>query len=188
MKVSIKNVRNVVEKVIAAYALLKDVEFVALWQAVKAKDFRNFILALSPELRKILAVQLAVILREQGLVQYIIPASAGVGEEVARFAASMKFRLDQNNNKDGNDGTPGWKESNPTWLSMMADDKAIALNDAVQTGKPAEEVVKKAADLANFAMMVADRVTARDIEARVAAHNETYGLIKNIAGGVINTL
>lgn len=67
--------------------------------------------------------------------------------EVAAFAALMEQRLRENDHK------PGWKEDDPRELYERLDEEAGELDYALAIR---DGIAKEAADVANFAMMIAD--------------------------------
>jgi NTP pyrophosphatase (non-canonical NTP hydrolase) len=80
--------------------------------------------------------------------------SPNVRPEVAWFATQMEKRLRENDHK------PGWKSESPVWLVERAGDEHQELYNAVSSRSgPDGWVVREAADVANFAMMVADVAT-----------------------------
>ncbi|WP_019998743.1 hypothetical protein [Aureimonas ureilytica] len=101
-------------------------------------------------------------LREQPFAAPV-PISGEVRPEVAAFALRMEARLRENDHK------PGWKNEHPQWLTDQSTRHAAKLalamdrllNDGVRNLDANRNAVPTAAaDLANFAMMVADVVTA----------------------------
>ncbi|WP_019998742.1 hypothetical protein [Aureimonas ureilytica] len=93
----------------------------------------------------------------------LAPPLAEVRPEVAVFALRMEARLRENDHK------PGWKTEHPQWLTDQSTRHAAKLalavdrllNDGVRNLDANRNAVPTAAaDLANFAMMVADVVTA----------------------------
>ncbi len=73
--------------------------------------------------------------------------------EVQRFAEAMEGRLSANDHKGG------WKECDYEYLLQRTLEEFQELDQAVIDGKPATEIRKEAADVANFAMMIADNYT-----------------------------
>lgn len=81
----------------------------------------------------------------------------GVGElreSVAWFASIMERELRANDHK------PGWKNDRAVDLLDRVFDEAHELNAAIAAGGRSERIIKEAADVANFAMMIADNASA----------------------------
>lgn len=76
----------------------------------------------------------------------------GLRPEVARFAGVMESRLRQNDHK------PGWKQDGVRELIWRLWDEAGELDVATipEQGRTAGDITAEAADVANFAMMIAD--------------------------------
>ena len=72
--------------------------------------------------------------------------------EILRFATVMQTKLDENDHKRH------WSLYSPAWLLNRLRQEAGELERAIASGAPADEVEREAADVANFAMMVADVV------------------------------
>jgi NTP pyrophosphatase (non-canonical NTP hydrolase) len=70
--------------------------------------------------------------------------------EVEWFADAMEAALRANDHK------PGWKNDDPWALQARLFEEAKELQRAVREREGAEKILKEAADVANFAMMVAD--------------------------------
>lgn len=73
----------------------------------------------------------------------------GLRPEVARFAGIMESCLRDNDHK------PGWKQDIPPALFRRLQEEAAELDGAIDFGTPGE-IAKEAADIANFAMFIAD--------------------------------
>lgn len=73
-----------------------------------------------------------------------------VRAEVHDFAQAMEEQLLLNDHKGG------WREAEIAWLIQRARGELDELLDAVLTGQPVDVVLAEAADVGNFAMMVAD--------------------------------
>jgi NTP pyrophosphatase (non-canonical NTP hydrolase) len=69
--------------------------------------------------------------------------------EVRQFAKVMESRLRANDHK------PGWKQDIAPALFRRLQEEAAELDGAIDFGTPGE-IAKEAADVANFAMMIAD--------------------------------
>ena len=72
---------------------------------------------------------------------------------VRDFAKEMEKRLLDNDYKGG------WDDCTPAWLLKRLGEEMKELRRAVRAKEPTEQISEEAADVANFAMMVAD-VTA----------------------------
>lgn len=81
-----------------------------------------------------------------------------VREEVADFAISMESKLQENDHKGG------WKECELRYLEDRLLQEVNGVYEAIQQGKSAAEVLKECAEVANFAMMIADNVTIAEKE------------------------
>jgi NTP pyrophosphatase (non-canonical NTP hydrolase) len=68
------------------------------------------------------------------------------------FAAAMAERLDANSYKRG------WASMSPRRLLVRLKQETAELQRALAAGRPAADVVREAADVANFAAMIADVV------------------------------
>jgi NTP pyrophosphatase (non-canonical NTP hydrolase) len=79
-------------------------------------------------------------------------------KEVVTFADAMEAKLRANDHKSH------WSNADLQYLSMRLTQEREELRRAVENGDP-DEVLKEAADVANFAMMVADKVR-RDYKVR----------------------
>ena len=80
-------------------------------------------------------------------------AKAEIGRlrpEVRAFAVAMEERLRANDHKGG------WKGECQLWLLERLEDEFAELALAVLDGKPPHEIRDEAADVANFALFVAD--------------------------------
>lgn len=84
---------------------------------------------------------------------------------VAQFAIEMENALRKHDNKKG--GQDNWRNDPPRELMRRMLEEAIELDRELDEGG-AEQIVKEAADVANFAMMVADASEhlAEDVESR----------------------
>lgn len=80
---------------------------------------------------------------------------AGIRPCVLRFAAEMERKLKDNDHK------PGWEGDDNTDLFERILAEACELRDALENSVPLpERVIEEAADIANFAMMIADNTIA----------------------------
>lgn len=70
--------------------------------------------------------------------------------EVLAFARIMEAKL------RAHDDRPGWKEDQVGALLLRAIEELDEVRDAWQTGRSSKEMAAEAADVANFAMMIAD--------------------------------
>lgn len=80
--------------------------------------------------------------------------------EVSRFALAMEAQLHKNAHKDHNDGGRGWRFDSVWSLINRLDEEVAELKAAVSAEQPAEVILSEAADVANFAMMIASRCRA----------------------------
>lgn len=71
--------------------------------------------------------------------------------EVQAFAEAMERRLQANDHK------PGWKHDTVLSLQVRLDEEVAELDEAVHGTATKERILDEAADVANFAMMIADR-------------------------------
>lgn len=69
---------------------------------------------------------------------------------VDRMSQNMLAKLDANKHKGR------WEDVNPLWAFKRIVDEASELMEAVLSGQSPEEVWKEAADVANFALIVAE--------------------------------
>lgn len=84
----------------------------------------------------------------------VAPSGRAVRPVVQWFAEQMEERLAANDHK------PGWRgDDMDALLSRLADEK-VELAQAVEADAPAREIAKEAADVANFALMIADNALA----------------------------
>lgn len=74
--------------------------------------------------------------------------------EVDNFADIMEIKLNKNDHKTG------WKSCSNTYLLTRLKNEVTELENALINGKGVT-IVKEAADVANFAMMIADNNTTR---------------------------
>jgi len=71
----------------------------------------------------------------------------GLRDPLARFAMEMERVLRENDHKRG------WADCSQVWLLNRLKQETAELERALASGK---NIVKEAADVANFAMMIAD--------------------------------
>ena len=72
--------------------------------------------------------------------------------EVQWFAGIMESKLQQ---------ADGWKDENALWLFERLVQEVFELHEAlIKTTYSEEDVIKECADVANFAMMIADIIVA----------------------------
>lgn len=74
---------------------------------------------------------------------------------VLQFAAMMEAKLDRNRHKGNREG---WLRDTPVALLVRLYEETCELRDAIAEGHTAAFVAEEAADVANFAMMLADVV------------------------------
>lgn len=88
----------------------------------------------------------------------------GPRDPLAWFAQEMERRLRVNDHK------PGWEDLTDAWLlhRLRQETQELTLALASFKGQPARAyaVIEEAADVANFAMMVADNARRRALEAQ----------------------
>jgi len=72
-------------------------------------------------------------------------------KEVAEFAESMEARLVEHEYKGG------WQECSIDFLISQLRLNVAHLQIAIHAGASKERLIKQAADVANYAMMIADR-------------------------------
>jgi len=81
--------------------------------------------------------------------------SAQYGLELARFQLDMARKLEMNSHKNH------WSESTVRWLRNRLRQEIVELGKALDDRTPGtriDNVVSECADVANFAMMIADNV------------------------------
>lgn len=71
---------------------------------------------------------------------------------LGKFAAAMAERLDANSHKSG------WADMTPGALLRRLKQEVGELDRAIKSGAVPEQVIREAADVANFAAMIADVV------------------------------
>lgn len=81
------------------------------------------------------------------------PAPLALRQSVATFAQAMEEKLRENDHKGG------WRACDMQYLSMRLTQEREELRRAVERGD-SEEVLREAADVANFCMMIADNIQA----------------------------
>lgn len=67
------------------------------------------------------------------------------------FAEAMECKLKRNDFK------PGWLEIDNSYLLKRLNQEVTELTLALEQNLPPEEIIQEAADVANFAMMIADK-------------------------------
>ncbi len=84
------------------------------------------------------------------------------GSPVLRFAEKMQDELDNNSHKSGYSGCP------MHYLIKRLKQETAELAKAIELNKPIEKVISECADVANFAMMIANNyendLTEKDME------------------------
>lgn len=75
---------------------------------------------------------------------------------VLEFARAMEFKLSKNRHKGDRNG---WMSSDPDWLMARLVGEMLELKTALRR-MDREAVLLEAADVANYAMMIADRIGA----------------------------
>jgi NTP pyrophosphatase (non-canonical NTP hydrolase) len=71
---------------------------------------------------------------------------------VLAFAEVMESKLDENRHK----GRTGWRHMTPSWLLERLQVETRELERAMKT-KNSRDIAREAADVANFAMFIADK-------------------------------
>ena len=74
----------------------------------------------------------------------------GLGDSLASFVQVMEEKLRANAHKGG------WRACTMGYLLRRLGEETAELRRAIKAGKPRAEVVREAADVANFCMMIAD--------------------------------
>jgi len=73
-------------------------------------------------------------------------------ESLRNFAELMESRLGE---KDSGRGARGWSEYHPLWVFNRAEECMAELKDELMRGST-DNILRQAADVANFCMMIAD--------------------------------
>lgn len=81
--------------------------------------------------------------------------------EVEAFADAMEAKLRANDHKRG------WRECNLQYLSMRLTQEREELRQAIERDATPQEILDEAADVANFAMMIADWHRALDMKEKM---------------------
>ncbi len=79
-------------------------------------------------------------------------------DRVFRFAAEMERVL------KSHDGRSGWEDENSLWLLARLQEETGELSAAIIEGHSPTVILREAADVANFAMMLADNHYGLSIE------------------------
>lgn len=116
------------------------------------------------------------------MVSHAVQRFSGTGEirtmpvrgVVADFAIAMEEKLLLHDDRGG------WRNEEIEWLLRRAREELVELEGAIKQGRPAFDVLDEAADVGNFAMMVADvyahdQVDHERAEAREAQQPERAG-------------
>lgn len=77
------------------------------------------------------------------------------------WAVTMWFANEMQRELNNNDHKCGWEDLSARWLLMRLDQEVRELKRAVTSGK---NIVSEAADVANFAMMIADIYNTKDAQ------------------------
>lgn len=93
---------------------------------------------------------------------------SGYAVRVAWFFQAMADKLSANSHKRG------WDECSVGYLRTRLAQEVCELRRAIDRRAPAEAITKECADVANFAMMIAD--VYREDEARRTEHNRIASL------------
>ena len=86
-----------------------------------------------------------------------------ISKSVLKFAQLMQYKLDKNKFKESKEMNPDgkgrtWKRCSVDWLLTRIYDELVELNDAVERKKSNREIQEECADVANFAMMIFDKL------------------------------
>jgi hypothetical protein len=99
----------------------------------------------------------------------ILPKS-GTSEAVLQFAHHMEAKLAQNRHKGDREG---WLKADPWELFWLLRKEVRELDQAMTHCQTPDEVTKECADIANFAMMVADTYRVkREQQAQLTQHDD----------------
>jgi len=71
--------------------------------------------------------------------------------KVLDFATVMQGKLDDNKHKGG------WSKCSQSYLVRRLDEEVTEIKHAIGENYDTEDIIKECADVANFAMMIADR-------------------------------
>ena len=82
-------------------------------------------------------------------------------DTVRWFAEQMEAKLAANDRERGDDGWLGAHGLHHRYFLSRLLDEVLELQAAIVSGKPINMVIGEAADVANFAMMIADRERQR---------------------------
>jgi len=74
----------------------------------------------------------------------------GIRTEVLAFAARMEKKL-----RYRDDRGDSWKSEGDDYLLERLEEESLELNDSIRKGSSADRIIMEAADVANFAMMIA---------------------------------
>ena len=72
--------------------------------------------------------------------------------ELLRFACNMQQELDNNDNKCG------WVHLSPKWIINRIRQETKELEKAIKNKATKRRIISECADIANFAMMLADNI------------------------------
>ncbi len=78
-------------------------------------------------------------------------------EEIQAFSCEMQVKLDLNKHKGG------WDEENIYYLVNRLREESVELNVKINTNSSVRSVIQECADVANFAMMIADNYKRKPI-------------------------
>lgn len=79
-----------------------------------------------------------------------ITGITGIRQEVLKFAQWMEKKLQENDHKGG------WETMETDWLIGRIDEELCELRRKVKEEAPNRHIARECADIANFAMMIAD--------------------------------
>lgn len=83
---------------------------------------------------------------------------------VVGFALRMEKKLAKNRHKGDREG---WLKMSRAQIWGRIQDETKELGDALGEGNVPEDIANECADIANFAMMLADKVTAEELAKKV---------------------
>lgn len=107
-------------------------------------------------------------------------------DPLAVFAVEMETQLRANDHK------PGWKNDDPWTLLARLHQEAEELGAAMEEGASPEEIAREAADIANFAMMIADvyggleRDSMVVLQMRYGISNEALAKLQGLTEWIID--
>lgn len=104
-------------------------------------------------LRKLLEKNLPAAMALDGMAKVERESGSATLPWVLRFAHEMEGKLAKNRHKGDREG---WRKDDALALLKRLEDEVRELRDAVELRDTSERITGEAADVANFAMMIAD--------------------------------